>query len=97
MGFDYTSLLIGLFVGFFVGMIVMAVIFDRSNREYIESLRKEIETNSNNYFVAVNKLEAQVTELKHELSVQHNVAKTLGENNQRLLKSNKELLKGEQE
>lgn len=82
-------------IGFCVGMIAMAIIADKSNKKQVEALRKEIETNSNYYYTAVSSLEGQVQELERELSVQRNVAKTLSENNQRLLKSNQQLKKAE--
>lgn len=80
-------------IGFCVGMIAMAIIADRGNKKQVEALRKEIETDRNNYYTAVSSLEGQVQELERELSVQRNVAKTLSENNQRLLKNNQQLKK----
>ena len=80
-------------IGFCVGMIAMAIIADKSNKKQVEGLKKEIEADSNNYYTAVSSLEGQVQKLERELSVQRNVAKTLSENNQRLLKNNQQLKK----
>lgn len=85
--------LVSLVIGLCAGLVVMGIIADKANKRQVEALRKEIETDSNNYYAAVSVLEGQVQELKRELSVQRNVAKTLSENNQRLLKSNQQLKK----
>lgn len=85
--------LVSLVIGLCAGLVVMGIIADKVNKRQVEALRKEIETDSNNYYAAVSALEGQVQELERELSVQRNVAKTLSENNQRLLKSNQQLKK----
>ena len=85
--------MIGLVLSFCAGLVVMGVIADKNNKRQIEDLRKKIEVDGNNYYAAVSALEGQVYELEQELSVQRNVAKTLSENNQRLLKSNQQLKK----
>lgn len=85
--------LVSLVIGLCAGLVVMGIIADKSNKSQIEDLRKRIEADSSNYYTAVSALEGQVQELERELSVQRNVAKTLSENNQRLLKSNQQLKK----
>lgn len=85
--------LVSFVIGLCAGLVVMGIIADKANKRQVEALRKEIETDSNNYYAAVSALEGQVQELERELSVQRNVAKTLSENNQRLLKSNQQLKK----
>lgn len=85
--------LISFVIGFCAGLVVMGIIADKNNKRQVEDLRKKIEVDGNNYYEAVSALEGQVQELERELSVQRNVAKTLSENNQRLLKSNQQLKK----
>lgn len=85
--------LVSFVIGFCAGLVVMGIIADKVNKRQVENLRKKIEVDGNNYYAAVSALEGQVQELERELSVQRNVAKTLSENNQRLLKSNQQLKK----
>lgn len=85
--------LVSFVIGLCAGLVVMGIIADKVNKRQVEDLRKKLEVDSNNYYAAVSALEGQVQELEQELSVQRNVAKTLSENNQRLLKSNQQLKK----
>ena len=86
MAIDYTALFTGLFVGLLVGIIAMAVISDRGNKAYIESLNKEIEINDKNHHAAISSLEGQVQELEYKISVLRKMNKKLSENNKRLRK-----------
>lgn len=88
-GLDFASLMLGVCVG----IIIMGIIADKVNKREIEDLRKKLEVDGDNYHAAVLAFEGQVQELEREISVQRNVAKTLSENNQRLLKSNQQLKK----
>ena len=85
--------LVSFVIGLCAGLVVMGIIADKVNKRQVEDLRKKLEVDSNNYYAAVSALEGQVQELEQELSVQRNVAKTLSEINQRLLKSNQQLKK----
>ena len=85
--------LVSFVIGLCAGLVVMGIIADKVNKRQVEDLRKKLEVDSNNYYAAVSALEGQVRELEQELSVQRNVAKTLSENNQRLLKSNQQFKK----
>lgn len=85
--------LVSFVIGLCAGLVVMGIIADKVNKRQVEDLRKKLEVDSNNYYAAVSALEGHVQELEQELSVQRNVAKTLSENNQRLLKSNQQLKK----
>ena len=85
--------LVSFVIGLCAGLVVMGIIADKVNKRQVEDLRKKLEVDGNNYYAAVSALEGQVRELEQELSVQRNVAKTLSENNQRLLKSNQQLKK----
>lgn len=85
--------LLSVFIGACLGIILMSILADKTNRAQKDRLAEEIETDRKNYLSAISAMESQVNGLEEELRTQKNVVKTLGENNQRLLKSNKELKK----
>lgn len=66
-------------IGLCLGMTVMAVICEMAHREEVNELRKKIERDSKNYYVAVSKLE-------DEIMTQRNVVKALNDDNVRLRK-----------
>ena len=83
--------LILLLVGFCVGAYVSYRVVTNSKKQELEDLRKQMDRDNHLYLFAVEEYEEKISKLSQELTVQRNVAKTLGENNQRLLKSNKDL------
>lgn len=76
-------------VGFCIGIIIMGIIADKVNREQAKKHEEELDAVN----IRAKEMEKELENLQYELSVQKNVVKTLSENNQRLLKSNKQLKK----
>ena len=66
-------------VGLCLGMTVMAIICEKAHREELNDMRKQIERDSKNYYLAVSKLE-------DEIMTQRNVVKSLNDDNVRLRK-----------
>ena len=61
-------------VGLCLGMIVMAIICEKAHKADVKDLRKQIERDSKNYYIAVSKLES-------EIMTQRNVVKALNDDN----------------
>ena len=57
----------------------MAIICEKAHREELNDMRKQIERDSKNYYLAVSKLE-------DEIMTQRNVVKSLNDDNVRLRK-----------
>lgn len=66
-------------IGLCLGMIVMGIICDKAHKADVKDLRKQIERDSKNYYIAVSKLES-------EIITQRNVVKALNDDNVRLRK-----------
>ena len=66
-------------VGLCLGMTVMAIICEKAHREELNDMRKQIERDSKNYYLAVSKLE-------DEIMTQRNVVKSINDDNVRLRK-----------
>ena len=73
------------------GVVTIGNEDDKQKKQELEDLRKQMDRDNHLYLFAVEEYEEKISKLSQELTVQRNVAKTLGENNQRLLKSNKDL------
>lgn len=66
----------------FLGMTIMAIICEEAHKAEVDDMRKQIERDSKNYYIAVNKLES-------EIMTQRNVVKALNDDNVRLRKKNR--------
>ena len=72
-------IMINFVIGLCSGMIVMAIVCDKAHKAEVDDMRKQIEQDSKNYYIAVNELES-------EIRTQRNVVKALNEDNVRLRK-----------
>lgn len=83
--FDYSAMIIG----FCLGIIIIGIIADKVNKAQAKEHEEKLDAAN----IRVAAMEAELEKVDAELLVQKNIVKTLSENNQRLLKSNKQLKK----